>query len=352
MPPVPTVQIRALQAEDRASAAQLLRTTEDQGYSAEYLKWKYAENPQGAGVCLIATQDDSPIGVSGAFPCTCSVDGALQQFWLNTDCVVHRDFRGRGVFRALLEETQWELRATQACVGFGFMSPMSRGSFEKVAGYRFAGCVNYLFTLLAPPSAQSPSVKARVGGHSLGLLPGRRQSLRAAARAEVTALDWANPDPRILPLLAEPADKHALCLLKDADFLRWRFGRHPWHEYEGWLVCLGGEAVGYVVLRDANVIDLRGHDRPEVWQALVGVTLDRASQKGCCDLHLYCSGPAGLLRALRRAGFLQWQYSWRPRGLYPEQVMMAGYLQEEPLSFDLWNLQNWSLQMADLDCGL
>jgi GNAT superfamily N-acetyltransferase len=353
------IEYRAMTPPDLAAVAALLREgLQLPEFSADYLRWKCYANPAGDADYWLAVQDGRVVAAYGAIPYLATARGEDSRVWFTTDGFVAPHLRRRGLYSRLLELTRQSLIARGDRSAFCTASRMSRPAFEKTGYYRCVPAVSYFWTALGQHrgvgrTAGSRSWKQRAAGRLSELTGGRRRCLQAAAAAEAQELDWATPPDELESLVRATAPANSICLARTPAFCRWRFGRHPWRQYRGWLLREGGAPVGHVIVRGANVVDIRGRDDQATWRTLIGLALQALADAGESEAHVYSSGPPGLATALRRAGFLQWDRAWRPRGLYPPQTLMVAKLAAaEPEFPDVWNPASWTLQMADLDCGL
>jgi GNAT superfamily N-acetyltransferase len=119
-------------------------------FDEAYFRWKYLDNPNGRGICIVALVGDRVVGVSGLIPYEGVVQDHHCRIWFGTDSLVHPDYRRQGIFSAMVTEQNNIAKGRGADVVFCFTSTMSHQGFLKTRAYSEAGLLDYDFTLVRP----------------------------------------------------------------------------------------------------------------------------------------------------------------------------------------------------------
>lgn len=243
--------IRDYQPGDEDAIAGLFATVFGQRMTTEQWRWKYT----GAGATPVAKlafdATGRLVGHAGAIPLRGWRQGQPWPFFQVCDVMIHPDARGRLGDRNLFTRLARELlaglaaRAPEALAyGFPGQRPFRLGKYVRVYGEVERAC------------AIERSVE-------------RGLRLRLNARP----LEWT--DKRLDRLWAQRANDHALALVRDQAYLRWRYATHPFHAYQLLGLFLGTHLLGWAVTRRREArllaVDLLIHRR---WLRLALAALD------------------------------------------------------------------------------
>jgi ribosomal protein S18 acetylase RimI-like enzyme len=228
---------RRFRPEDKAAVISVLRESIDdwQGDWAEaYWEWKFERNPCGPGRIWVGDDDGRIAG--------CYIWNPVQVRWGETtflaaqsvDAAVHPDYRGHGVFTDLARTAMDDDATGELALVFAF--PVEAA---------FRGQIRVGFE----PRLTVFSV------HRPLLIGARRRR-----RFEGLALETATSFDSRFDAFSNAGRDSELTVVRDADYLQWRFFEHPTRAYET-LVCeRDGEIRGYCVISvDATKRLARGY---------------------------------------------------------------------------------------------
>jgi len=246
---------RKFRKEDKESMLSLFEevwSEELAGILRNMWAWKYETNPHdppgGNNTCVLQ-RDGRIVGMMGLLSGLVKArDRTLPVIWA-IDFAVHPDFRGGG-FRLLgwaKKEYQDYLQAGIAVAGrpfefykkMGYLPVFSFSSFRNIMNPRSffqkknksKGTI-LLFTVLFKSAAGFFSLfKARVKDDDLSLFP------------------VAYFDDRFDKLWEEASPGYFFCMVRDKDFLNWRFFLRPGSGYAIFAAEKDGKILGYTVLR-------------------------------------------------------------------------------------------------------
>jgi GNAT superfamily N-acetyltransferase len=184
--------------------------------------WKYVPKWTNRHYCYVGRVDDKVIGYFGAVPLRGTIDGVETPFFQLADFMVHPDYRlkydyfGLGSDR-ILKDIQ-ESHKDHLVYGFS-----GHRAFRFLERAKLAGFIG----------------KAQTRYKRLDAVPETRQF-------EFVELPWKSDE--IDAAWEKHRDYIKAGLIRDGDYLRWRYGTHPVNNYRLIGVCRDGEAIGWVVI--------------------------------------------------------------------------------------------------------
>jgi GNAT superfamily N-acetyltransferase len=220
---VAELEVRALRPEDTERVLDLLRSSLGAGTvprTRAFWEWKHLENPFGASPGLVALHGEDLVGLRVFLRWRWRFGGEDLGAVRAVDTATHPEWQGRGIFRRLTETLVEELRAEGVAFVFNTPNSKSRAGYLKM-GWRDLG---------------RQRVHFRPAG--LGVLFGGRS---AGAQDDATPLAG---HPKVEELLRrddlgellEACDRGdlvagALRTARSVEYLTWRYGRCPEHDY-------------------------------------------------------------------------------------------------------------------------
>lgn len=268
------------------------------------LKWRYKQNPHGAGVAVLARDDAGKIvGMNGFQAADLGEAGRGHQ---SMDTIVSEEARGQGLFTRML---RYYYEHADSEVVYGFPNAKSAPGFFGKLGWLPLGPV----PMLAKPLRTS-LVAERLSIPVDLPLP-RMPRLRASDAREAAGFDasWVERAWAAMHGGSEPS----FALRRDEAYLNWRFVDHPQYDY---LVLHTGTA--YVVGRVADkhgtrigyIMEAVGAPG-EVARLLVAMT-DHFRQHQAAVSFAWCLPSSANRAAFRRARFFTFPHRLRPIHLF------------------------------------
>jgi hypothetical protein len=147
-------------------------------------------------------------------------------------------------------------------------------------------------------------------------------------------------------------DRWPVALVRNSEYLEWRFRGHPWHEYR-LLTCRdgAGELMGYAVLLVDSIHDFM-FDGEASGSALLWYARKVCKAAGVPVVNCLGLGSKSEASALARAGFVRYHLPWRPFGLYSRPKPLVRPAASCPGSELLLDSRNWKFTFSDVDCGV
>lgn len=249
--------IRDYRLGDEEAIVGLFSQVFDKPLTEDQWRWKYAADGPIPPLRLAFDTSGRLVGHAGAIPLRGWRRGRPLPFFQVCDVMVHPEARG----------------------GLGDQNLFVRLVRELLVGLaeRWPNAFAYGFPGLRPHRLGE---RARVYGEVERACAVRRPARHSLlSLLSVRPLDWG--DARLNDLWLRLALGLPLTLVRDSNYLRWRYATNPFHTYQLLGLCLGTRLLGWVVIRSDDerllIVDLLLHRR---WLRLALVTLDRIAASG------------------------------------------------------------------------
>ncbi|HKB20772.1 MAG TPA: GNAT family N-acetyltransferase [Gaiellaceae bacterium] len=220
-----TVIHRRFRREDKAAVISLLRGTFDDwngDWAERYWEWKFEQNPHGAARIWVGDDDGRIAGCYIWTPVQLRFDGATLLGAESVDAAVHRDYRGQGVFTKLARAAVEDESTAELALVYAFPVEGAYGGQVRVGFAPWTPVAGIARPLLSAPI--------------------RRRRFPDLALAETAQFDSR------FEAFSNGRSDWELTVQHDADYLQWRYRKHPSRTY-GTIACeRDGEITGYCVL--------------------------------------------------------------------------------------------------------
>lgn len=317
---MPTTRYTVKQAElgrDRATVLALWQQAfpgSDQ-HPIKY-DWCYGATPQGPGRLYLLEYADEGcvIGVQGIVPRRWWVQGGVRPAGICSDLVVDQNHRSIGPALALVRQViAMERQGDDACLLYGFPNPKSEALYRR-AGYNKMGeIIRYALPLrvhvwLARKGIPKPLATA------LGKFADLAFQARLALNNLRSARRWrcvpvTQFDTRFDALWSRVAEHAVPMVIRDSDYLRWRFGNNFSGQTQVMVLeTHDGQIDGYVVyvVQDnklVSVLDFLAADQDVALPVLFRLFARAMYRQGVAGVMLEYSGPSMIAACLRQCGF-------------------------------------------------
>jgi hypothetical protein len=298
--------------------------------------WQYEDNPQSPQqpVIWVARRNGRAVGQVGSMPVSVWWgDREVRASW-GLDYFVAPEAEGLGDSIGLI-------RAWMQSVDVAFVLGLAPTSYLicKRLGFRDLGYVP-LFQAVLDPAAIARQRWGKVAGavaapfSSAAMWVVRRRRGRIPGDPDVKPAGEIGADYDELWQRARAG--FAMCVRRDAAYVRWRYQRAPNKQYDILEARRSGELVGFVVCRheDARgirlgwIVDLfAGQDDRATRDALIAAAMSAFARAGVARAQAFCTGQH-LAADLRRHGFFSGvshaHLVARPNGVSDAPVLGAG----------------------------
>jgi GNAT superfamily N-acetyltransferase len=313
--------LRPYRAGDEREIMRLFARVFGRETSAEQWRWKFKARAWPAENVWVAVQDDRPVGHFAAIPARMSVAGREKAAALVVDVMTAPDFRRRGL---LTDLARCVMQAwTRAGVSLLYGLPNEQwGSRTRAIGLEPVLRLRRFVLPLAPQQTLSRKLHvswlARPAWFDAAY--GRLLDFRLAPRGDVSTRAIDSIGPEFDALWRSCASEFDTTLVRDREWVQWRYLDAPGAGYRVVLAAREGRPVGYAAYRasrargrvDGHLAEIfaRPGDGP-VWSALLSHAVRAARDAGAENVFaLEVPGSPGH-RALRRLGFVprRWDFT-------------------------------------------
>ncbi len=310
-------------------------------------QWQYLQNPHrpSAGPEIwVAHEGEGVLGQYASMPVALWWGGREVRSSWGMDVFLRPEARGKGVGARLF--TAWSDHV-EVALGLG-LTPSSYGLFRKLR-YADVGPVPFFQKVLDPRA-----VATRRLGPALGPLAAPFLRAALALRHPARPLDAARA-VEVRPATGFPAEYdglwqtaragYAMCVRRDAAYLRWKYLDCPHVRYDQLEARREGALCGFAVSRVAEhqglklgwILDLySAADDDAARDALLQAQLDAFLRAGVARVQAFAMH-AGLQASLRRRGFMP--------GRSPMQFCVRTRVEDAPLR----DLGRWHVVFGDSD---
>ncbi|MCJ7565520.1 MAG: GNAT family N-acetyltransferase [Candidatus Aminicenantes bacterium] len=328
-----------------------------------YLIWLYDQNPGGQAIEFVTKTGTLVTGHCAGVPLKFKIGAVVRPGCLAVNGMTHPDYRGRGIFFRLYGEVTARCAKSGIDLTFGYPNSNSLGACLHHLNYREIGDLPLWILPFNLPRvlAVEKSKKgilwracARLGNPFLRLavsvIRPRRKS-RSMTIEKITEFS-AEFDA----FWESVKDDFTHILVRDRDFLDWRFAHHPTRRYEIFTARLDGRLIGFLVgsvtkienLLWGMIVDLLVADSPEGKTAavlLASAFLREARSRGAALVGCLMLKRRPAAKALRRNGFLVC-----PRRLLPRRFpILLSWNASEPAPAGLFDTASWFITLGDFD---
>lgn len=279
-------------------------------------RWQFERAIENRGYIVFAEHGSTLVGQYATIPVRMHIRGKKTLGALSLDTMTHPEYRKQGIFVALAKEVYGRTQSFGVALVFGFPNDNSFHGF--VTDLDFAVLENLV--AMARPVCIARAVREKMKYPFLAAVIGRPlQSICNAFCSKKTTdaaitVESASRFPESVTTLFDGCPlKSGSLVVRDYEYLSWRYDRNPRHSYDIFLGYRNGTLAGYCVsgtterkgLTIGLIVDLFAdpHDRA-LTTSLVTAALEVMERK---EMHLAsCLLPSkSPFRAtLRRLGFV------------------------------------------------
>jgi len=289
-------------------------------------EWLYLENPNGPARAWIATEGDTGrgVGAAAAFPRRLLVGGSVRPGYVLGDFCIDQHYRSLGLALQLQRACLEQIVSTPLLLAYDFPSDRMMAIYRRMQVPPAGQMVRW-----AKPLRANRKIGNLVRSPALaGLLAAPiNELLKWKDFASLQNVGWTIVDQEgickeeFTHLAHSVGSCYGSCVERSAEYLNWRYLRHPLVHHELLAARHGGELRGYVVFshtnEDAKIVDLFGFSDTAMWTALVARVVELLRNRGVVTLSISALVPSPWSGLLKHWGF-------RPRESSPLVVCAAG----------------------------
>jgi GNAT superfamily N-acetyltransferase len=321
----------------------------------KWWQWKYKDNPSGVGVICVAEHDGRIVGHTAELPMMMKVGSETVLVGFSLDAMTHPDYRRQGTFVALVKArcTEGEKRGIRATYGFRNKSSYPYPALATRLGMFDGATMQKVFRPLDWRSALRTQTQNRllltigpVAGNLLSatlLRPSKKPLPKGLSIAQATRFD-----ARVDEFCRKISDRHQVIVLRNKEFLNWRYVAAPLGQYSIYIATRSEAVVGYLVLgrkqADQSKVGVIADvlaDTEEVAQFLISKVVERCREEKLDFVWSARIAGTSLAHAYRRNGFIFVPFA--------KSIGIKGRSSSPSIARQMQNPKSWFLQMGDSD---
>ena len=274
-------------------------------------EWLYRENPFGeARVWIACDKSDRAIGMAALFPRDMYYGDAIVRGCVLGDFCVAPEHRTLGPALQLQRACLRAVQSEEFAVAYDFPSGTMLAIYKHLGIQPLEQSVRMAKVLRADRISgqlKVPGVSRALVGTANFVL-GMEDRVSAAPSKFEFALQAGPCGPEYSELAEETGSSLGTCTMRTAEYLNWRYRRHPHVEYEFLTARRGNQLLAYCAFTqsadNATVAEFFG--KPDDYRVLTGLLRKLAAllrNRGVATLSLPILSTDPRIRQLRRVGF-------------------------------------------------
>lgn len=331
--------------------------------SEELWRWKYVQNP------LSSLDSEVVVALDGA-----EIVGArpfmIAKMWLgdkeakvaqHCDTMVHPNYQRRGIFNKMGKFSLSYLRDRGFALSYGFPGPLSRRGFLS-QGYQVLVTKETVFRVINANRLFSSQVENRLLGKSIAFFYNGFEKFKRKNQPKRTDLFQFEVREKVNGEMEEVYSlrgKSKIDLVREKNYLQWRFDCQPEHKYTYVLLKSNNRLVGYAVLsvqkrvRDllfGTIVDhvVSGSDA-SCYQALMAKCIEILGKQECDILVISAIGEPELKKVMMKKFGFNSSSGFPYNRFFPYDYMDVLRMGTGLLGFDVYDKENWRVTHAFQD---
>ena len=308
--------VRPYRPEDEQAIGRLYERVFERPFNESIWRWQFERAVNDGGFICFAEHGSALVGQYATIPVRMHIQGKKTLAALSLDTMTHPEYRKQGIFVTLANEVYRRTHSLGVGLVYGF--PNDRSFHGFVADLNFS--VLETLVAMARPLRVDGALRATLNRPALAAAIGKPLGSMCNALWSKKTTDTAvavEPASRfpeqVTELFAGCSLRSGNLVVRDYEYLSWRYDRNPRHAYDIFLGYRNGALAGYCVsgaterkgLTIGLIVDLftEPHDR-ELTASLVAAALAAMEKK---EMHLAsCLLPSKspFRPIMRRLGFV------------------------------------------------
>jgi GNAT superfamily N-acetyltransferase len=292
--------------------------------------WLYLQNPHGLARAWVAIEENTGkgIGAAAAFPRKLCIEGSICLGYVLGDFCIDPQYRSLGLALQLQRACLEHVGSTSSTLGYDFPSNQMMAIYRRMQ--------------IVPTGQMARWSKPLRAERKIGKLVKSVRLARTLAVPINKFLEWkditsvsnrgwsiaehqGDCTEEFTRLTRAVGSHYGIFVERSAQYLNWRYLRHPLVHYEILTARRGEALMGYVIFsrtnEDANIVDLFGFGNAEMWAALVGHVVAHLHAHGIITVSLPALATNPWTGLLKKWGFHQREGS--PLVVHASQKMKA-----------------------------
>ncbi len=313
------ITIRSYRTGDEEQIISLFELvfTEPLFANIEYWNWMYKNNPVNMTIAWVAEDNGKIIGHRGYVPNLMKINDRLRIGTIGTNSVVHPDYQGRGIFKALVTQARSEVNKEEIPITYHYPNKDAFPIFTKALDSIHVPSPHTLIKVLNPEGLLAGKIRNKYLVKMLGLAGS--PFLKTISRRKISDQTKDINISRVHSFedgfdafWEQVSMAHRIITVRNKKYLTWRYIEKPNSNYTIYAARKDGNIVGYVVLCMATsenmmigrIVDLLVlPNMKEVTYALISKAIEQFEEEKVdaisCHMH-----DRNYNKMLKRTGFL------------------------------------------------
>lgn len=269
------LEIRRVQQKDFEGLTMLYEQIYREDIDNSYWDWKYFQNPCGEHIMFAVIDKGKVVGESGAIAARVKCGDESFPASQICDIKVLPGYRNGGAFFQLLKLINEENIRHRNLVSFGFSVPLTQKISTTLMNFRVVSPVWRLVLILNPTPYLVKRIKVPILSKVLGLLGRVLINLRLKRHylpPRDKIIEITRFDKRFDQFWEERQRDYAIMVVRNSDYLNWRYFEHPKRDYKVFTYQSGDKLKGFIVLTTVTEEVRRG--------IIMDIMVDPSDKKG------------------------------------------------------------------------
>jgi hypothetical protein len=265
-------------AVDRQLLTELLCQNLSPSAGGQRFDWLYLGNPHGSGRAWIAIDQNTgkSVGVAAAFPRRLSIDGSSRTGYVLGDFCIDQKYRSLGLAVQLQRTCLEQISSDCSTLSYDFPSDRMMAIYRRMQIGAMDQVVRWSKPLKADRKIRElvkSSILAKTLAAPFNKMLEWKDTLSVSENAWTIVEHRGDCSEEFTRLARAVGSRYGICVERSAEYLNWRYLKHPLVHHELLTARCGEEIKGYVVFtrteNDARIVDLFGFSDTAMWTALV-----------------------------------------------------------------------------------
>jgi hypothetical protein len=303
---------------DRALLVDLQRRNLGVLEGEQRFDWLYLRNPHGKAMAWIALDEETKctIGTAAAFPKRMYLGGSLQLGYVLGDFCIEPNFRSLAAALQLQGVCLEGLDSAGSTIAYDFPSDRMMSIYKRMNIPTAGRYVRWAKPLRADRQVMKFIKREQL---SKWLAVPVNQLMEWTDIKSDAGTKWKiasheeDCGEEFTRLAACVASLYGTCVARSADYLNWRYRKHPSTRYEILTAHRGEDLHGFLVFaceeEDARIVDLFGVSDATMWKSLLAELFRRLRYRRIITISFPSLETNPWVESLRKFGFSQREYT-------------------------------------------
>ncbi|MBW1742941.1 MAG: GNAT family N-acetyltransferase [Deltaproteobacteria bacterium] len=312
-----TWKVRPYRDGDEELLPDLYKSADDMPFDFRYWQWLFKANPAGSGYVWLAEDDGVLTGQYAIIPTRMHLQGKPIRCAQSVAAVTHPNYRRQGIFKTLARAVFEETRLGDVNLGYAFPNDPSRRGHVKHVDFSILEKLTTWVRPLNFAGVLNTRIKNQVISNAAGkpiqfffnaLYPPHMRS-----DADIQIESTSRIPKEVDDLFETCTPRFQNLVVRDYEYLKWRYQDHPTHSYRMFLGYRGDILLGYCVCGSAVrkgieiglIMDLfLDPDDRDMARSLIGRAVEYMAEQNMMLAACILTSKSPFLKQLKSLGFI------------------------------------------------